>query len=30
MAENLNEYFNSVFTMENISACPVLDIIFEG
>ena len=25
MAENLNEYFSSVFTMENINILPVLE-----
>ena len=30
MAENLNEYFSSVFTTENISALPVPETIFEG
>ena len=30
MAENLNEYFSSVFTREDTSALPVPDTIFEG
>ena len=30
MAENLNEYFSSVFTREDISTLPVLDTKFEG
>ena len=30
MAENLNEYFSSVFTRENISILPVLETKFEG
>ena len=30
MAENLNEYFSSVFTGEDISALPVPETIFEG
>ena len=30
MAENLNEYFSSVFTREDISALPVPDTKFEG
>ena len=30
MAENLNEYFNSVFTREDISTLPVLETKFEG
>ena len=30
MAENLNEYFSSVFTREDISALPVLQTKFEG
>ena len=30
MAENLNEYFSSVFTREDISALPVLETKFEG
>ena len=30
MAENLNEYFSSVFTREDISILPVLDTKFEG
>ena len=30
MAENLNEYFSSVFTREDISALPVPGTKFEG
>ena len=30
MAENLNEYFSSVFTREDISTLPVLETKFEG
>ena len=30
MAENLNEYFSSVFTREDISILPVLETKFEG
>ena len=30
MAENLNEYFSVVFTMEDISALPVPETKFEG
>ena len=30
MAENLNEYFSSVFTREDISVLPVSKIKFEG
>ena len=30
MAENLNEYFSSVFTREDISISPVLETKFEG
>ena len=30
MAENLNEFFNSVFTREDISALPVPETKFEG
>ena len=30
MAENLNEYFGSVFTREDISALPVPETKFEG
>ena len=30
MAENLNEYFSSVFTREDTSALPVLETKFEG
>ena len=30
MAENLNEYFSSVFTREDISVLPVLETKFEG
>ena len=30
MAEHLNEYFKSVFTMEDISILPVLETNFEG
>ena len=30
MAENLNEYFSSVFTKEDISILPVLETKFEG
>ena len=30
MEENLNEYFSSVFTREDISALPVPDTKFEG
>ena len=30
MAENLNEYFSSVFTREDISALPLLETKFEG
>ena len=30
MAENLNEYFMSVFTREDISIFPVLETKFEG
>ena len=30
MAENLNEYFSSVFTREDISVLPVSEIKFEG
>ena len=30
MAENLNEYFSSVFTTEDISILPVLETKFEG
>ena len=30
MAENLNEYFSSVFTREYISALPVPETTFEG
>ena len=30
MAENLNEYFSSVFTREDISALPVPETKFEG
>ena len=30
MADNLNEYFSSVFTREDISILPVLEITFEG
>ena len=30
MAENLNEYFSSVFTREDISALLVPEIKFEG
>ena len=30
MTENLNEYFSSVFTAEDISALPVPDTKFEG
>ena len=30
MAENLNEYFSSVFTRESISTLPVLETKFEG
>ena len=30
MAENLNEYFSSVFTREDVSTLPVLENKFEG
>ena len=30
MAENLNEYFSSVFTREDVSILPVLETKFEG
>ena len=30
MAENINEYFSSVFTREDISALPVPETTFEG
>ena len=30
MAENLNEYFSSVFTREDISILPVLEISSKG
>ena len=30
MAENLNEYFSSMFTREDISTLPVLETKFEG
>ena len=30
MAENLNEYFSSVFIMEDISILPALETKFEG
>ena len=30
MAENLNEYFSSVFTREDFSTLPVLETNFEG
>ena len=30
MAENQNEYFNKVFTSEDISALPILEAKFEG
>ena len=30
MAENLNEYFSSVFTRKYISALPVIETKFEG
>ena len=30
MTENLNDYFNSVFTREYISALPVPETKFEG
>ena len=30
MAENLNEYFSSVFTREDVSALPVPETKFEG
>ena len=30
LSENLNEYFISVFTMEDIGALPVLETMFEG
>ena len=30
MAENLNEYFSSVFTREDISILPILETKFEG
>ena len=30
MAENLNEYFSSLFTREDISALPVPETKFEG
>ena len=30
MAENLNEYFSSVFTREDISALPVPETKFKG
>ncbi|KAK2170831.1 hypothetical protein NP493_1135g00036 [Ridgeia piscesae] len=30
MAENLNDYFSSVFTREDISILPVLETKFEG